>query len=210
MYALGWLAAIFVELIVLSITQNIILLGILIITFGFLFLDVLRHGHAASLKGVIAAAVYCFIWGALLLFEPMIKNTDFLGEKYGAVVFTLGLGLLFLIMGLYTTVFKMFCCSQKVPAVVAGAVEYSGRNGSVYSPKFAFLYDGRKYCVASGESFSKRKIQKKFQEGKACFIWVNPKNPRDISVGKGIGKGSFSMLFMGVAGVAVGVWIILQ
>lgn len=200
MYAIGWLAVIFIEMIMMSFMDDkTVMVGVLIFTFGLLFLSCLLHGDAASRKSVAVITVYAMVWGGLFIAAPVMSEITSLGDDYPGYVLAIGMGLMFFLIGIYTGIAKFILCRKKVSAIFIEAVAYrSGRGQVVYTPKFSFRYNGRNYCNTSGETHSARKIERKYKNGETYSIYINPKNPNNIRANSRIGGTSLLLMGMGL------------
>lgn len=178
-------------------TQNVILLGILIITFGLLFLSCLIQGYAANQNGVKFMFVFCMIWGGLLLLKPIMSEL-LKCRDYGVYVFVLGFSLMFLLLGIYTGIIKIKQCTEKITATYEGSVAYRSKSITHYTPQFCFQYRGRTYHNTTGELFTKRKINKKFIVKNQYQIYLNPHNPYMICVRRRMGWGALLMILIGI------------
>ncbi len=61
MYILIILAALLLELILMCVLEDFLLMGIMILTIGFLILFSALKGHAKIKKAAVLMAVYCFV-----------------------------------------------------------------------------------------------------------------------------------------------------
>lgn len=126
-----------------------------------------------------------------------------------AYVFVLGLGLVLIICGIYMGIIKKLQCSQKVSAAYRGAQSYTVNGHTTYTPAFAFDFEGKHYSNTSGETFSGRKIQRKFQEGKQYDIYVDPRNPNSFCVSRSIEKSCVLLIVLGILFMCVPIWAML-
>lgn len=197
MYVFGWLAAIFIEFVIMAIIDEFFMMGVIIITFGLLFLSCLFHGDAASKVGLILMALYALVWGGLICVTPLVlKYTDW-NRMYGGYVLMTGFAMMFILLGLYTGLLKVIQCTERVEAIYVGADEHRVKGNTSYTPKFAFERNGRTYCNTTGQTYSRRKI-KKFAEGESYSIYINPKNPNNMCVGRAPSGSSWLLICMGL------------
>lgn len=195
MYIIGWTAAIIIEILIACMTQEFIWLGIMIVTVGFMLLACLLHGHAKIRSALIALITYCMIWGFVMIsLSLIIKITDRF-DDYDVCAFMVGLGIIFAAGGLYMGIIKKLQCNVKISAVYTGAQAYTVKGHTTYTPAFSFKYKGNSYSNTSGESFSKRKIESRFQVGSSYDIFINPENPNSLCVSRKL-EGSWILVIM--------------
>ena len=207
MFVLWWLLIIFIELFILMHTQNVILAGILIITFGLMFLSCYLKGFAANKRAVITMILYCFVWGGLLCVSPLVDTYTVWGDTYVMHVWTGGFGWMFLLLGIYMGVIQNIKCKEKIEAVYMGGQAYSGRGGvKQYSPQFSYSRNGRTFSNITGHTYSQRKLNKKFQVGNTYQIYMDPENPLTIREHKRIGSSSVLLMVMGVIVIGIPFW----
>lgn len=193
------LIAIFLEILFMFMVKEVFCFGIIILTFGFIFIACLYHDLAVNKNVVKIMAVFCMIWGSLVLLSPIISHSldiDFLTEY----IFIYGLGLMFILLGIYIGFVKIFFCNQKVSAEFIGVVPYRIRSFTHYTPQFKVRYDHRTYTNTTGEVYSKRKINKKFKIGEKYQVYIDPKKPQSICVKR---SPSFSSLLMIIIGISL-------
>ncbi len=197
MYVFWWLAAIFIEFVIMAIIDEFFMMGVIIITFGLLFFSCLFHGDAASKVGLIVSALYALVWGGLICVTPLVlKYTDW-NRMFGGYVLMIGFAMMFILLGIYTGPLKVLQCAEKIEATYVGADEYRVKGRTSYTPKFAFEKNGRTYCNATGQSYSKRKI-KKFTEGEKYTVYINPQNPNNMCVGRWPSGSSWLLICVGL------------
>lgn len=198
MSTLIWLGAIIAEVMIVYVLDNPLWMwGIIIVTFGILFWDCLHHGYANQKKTVGGMSIYCFAWGGLVLLasyaEDRIDFCDLTGY-----VFLYGFGLMFILLGIYMGIAKVIGCNTKIMGKYTGATAYRSRNVTLYTPGFVYEYKGKRYKNTSGETFSRRKIEKMFQQGGSYPIYIDAKHPESFLVRRRIGKSAMLMLVIGV------------
>lgn len=203
MYILKWMGLIIIAMLLGCLTGEIFFLGVVVAAFGFLFVSCIRHGAALSKTGVVVMAVYCFIWGSLLLAEPLVDYYLDIGGNYSLYVVAMGIGLIFLLLGSYMGIIKKFMCSRRVEAQFIGAATYKLKGIRHYTPRFSFRYNGKCYSNTTGEMYSERRLEKKFRKGKSYTIYVNPKNPNTICMKKLPSWSSVLLMFLGILFIMV-------
>lgn len=197
MSALIWLGVIIAEVIIGQIIGNPLWIwGIVIVTFGALFWDCLQHERAVDSKAVGAMSIYCFAWGGLVLAAVYAEHRFWIYDLTG-YVFLYGFSFMFILLGIYMGIVKVIRCNTKVMAQYTGATACHSKSVTLYTPGFAYEYEGTTYKNTSGETFSKRKIEKMFQWGVTYPIYINPNNPASFLVRRRIGKSAVCMLVLG-------------
>ena len=76
---------------------------------------------------------------------------------------------------------------------------YSGKGVTSYSPKFKYTFDNNSYDVYAIDTYSYKKLNRKFKFEESYMIYINPKKPTIICAGKRIG----GLLFV-IYGLLVG------
>lgn len=196
MGVLVWLLIIMIEMIFLS-NESMITVAILSFTFSGMFLWCLLKGFAANKRGVIGCILFTFIWGILLVLDPLVeKYTDF-EAKYRVIVFAGGVTSIFLILGLYTALNELFLCKLKIEGTYVDCHKYGQGMKASYSPEFCYKVGSKTYNVTSNVSYSKRKICK-YEVGQNYPIWVNENRPMTFVLERKLSKGTLSILIMGI------------
>ncbi|MBP3459080.1 MAG: hypothetical protein J6K58_07710 [Lachnospiraceae bacterium] len=198
-----WLIAIGVEIVIMCIMQETVWLGIVIITVGFMFHSCFLHGNVQKRKKHkhIFMTGYCFLWGAcivgLYIADRIVGGMDAY-EKYAVVI---GLGLVLVLFGVSLMAEKLQCRLKKRAVYKETARFYNNtRHTSRYSPVFIYDYEGGHHSCTSWETFSsEEKIRKKFQIGEQYDIYINPKNPQNFVLSRGIEKKAVVIILMGIA-----------
>lgn len=203
MYILKWIGLIIAAMLLLCFSSEIFFWGVVVAAFGLLFLSCLKHGAALSKGGVKLMAIYCFVWGGLLMIEPLVDYYLSSGELYSAFVFAGGMGLVFLLLGIYMGIVKKLKCSRRVAAQFVGAAAYKPKGIRYYTPRFSFRYDGKCYSNTTGEIYSERQIKKKFHKGQSYTIYVNTKNPNVICLKRFPGWSSVLLMVLGILFIMV-------
>lgn len=206
MYVFSWLVAILIEFIILAITGEIAMMGVIIITFGIMFLTCLLKGQAADRRALIVAMVYTFLWGGALCLDPLVRGTYDWGVRFTTFAFAGGMGGCFISLGLYSGLIKVLTCTERVEAVYIGASVYKVKTSESYSPMFEYKRNNQVFRNSTGESFSKRKLEKTFQVGNTYQIYLNPKNPLSMCVNRRISGASILVMWLGIMFVLVGIY----
>lgn len=199
--SLIFLVIIAIEIIFMYITGKPHMFGLAVITFGLWMLFLLLNKKALNKKAVIIVVTYCMIWGILLVITGIQEEQHpTSGRPFGAFVyvFALGIGVIFLWVGIWVSMWNVLKCTKKIDATFDCAVAEYFRKRVYYTPQFSFTYQGRKYCNISGEIFSERKIKQNFQGGETYNIYINPKDPKDFCVQRKINGGGIVMVCMGI------------
>lgn len=185
------------ELIIACIFKETIMLGIMIITLGFLFLFCIIKGYAKIKGALIFVTVYCFLWGIGMTGLSFAGKLNRSFKDYDMILFAAGLGCTFAGTGIYMGIIRKFQCSYRMSARYNGAQVYRVKIHTTYTPSFSFTYKGERYSNTSGECFSERKLNKRFQKGKSYPIYINPKNPNSLCVSRIITKEWILLIILG-------------
>lgn len=172
--------------------------GIMIITLGFLLLFCIIDGNVKIKGAAIVMTVYCFLWGLGMTGLSIAGklNKDF--KDYDGILLMTGVGFICFIMGIYMGIIRKFQCSHRISAHYNGARANTVRGHTTYTPEFSFTYNGEHYLNTSGECFSKRKLNKRFQIGESYPIYINPKNPNCLCVSRMITKEWIFLIVLGI------------
>ena len=198
MYILAGFSALLVEFIITCITRDSIMVGIMIITLGFLFLFCALRGYAKIKGAVIVMTVYCLLWGVGMTCCSLIEKITGDFRNYDMILFSAGLGCAFAGMGIYMGIIKKLQCSRRISARYDGAQAYRVKLHTAYTPLFSFTYEGKHYSNTTGEGFSAGKLNKRFQKGKSYPIYINPKNPNSLCVSRIITFEWILLILLGV------------
>lgn len=205
-FVLWFLAVIFVEFIIMGLTNNIVVAGVIIITFGLLFLVCKRKGLAMDVGALVAATIYCFVWGGLICVSPLMYKYTPWGVRYTTFVWAGGFGFMFLSFGIYEGIGKFRKCTERIEATYVGAAVHRGRRSVQYSPQFAYRRNGKDYQNTTGVTYSKRKLNRKFQLGKIYQIWIEPTNPYKICFERKLEGSPALMVGLGIGCLLVGIF----
>ena len=198
MYIIGWAIAIFAELILAFVLKDFILLGFMVVTFGGMFLACLLHGDVKIRNMVIFMTGYCFLWGILIIGASVLYRMTGAFYGYDICIFMLGFGVALLLCGITMGVVKKVRCNRKISATFQGAQTYTVGVHTAYTPVFDFQYEGSHYSNTSGETFSKRKIQKKYRTGEQYDIYIDPRNPNSFCVRKKMEGTDLLLVLLGL------------
>lgn len=198
MYIAIGLIALLVELIIACILKDFIMLGIIIITIGFLFLFCTIKGYAKIKGAVIFMTVYCFLWGMGMTGLSIAGKLNKAFKDYDIVLFVAGLGFTCAGIGIYMGIIRKFQCTHRISARYNGAQVYTVKTHTTYTPQFSFTYNGEHYYNTSGECFSERKLNKRFQKGKSYPIYINPQNPNCFCISRMINKEWILLIILGI------------
>lgn len=198
MYIAIGLLIFLIEIIIACIIKDFIMLGIMIVTLGFLLLFCIIKGDVKIKGAVIVMAVYCFLWGMGMIGLSIAGklNKDF--KDYDVILLVTGVGFTCFILGIYMGIIRKFQCSHRISARYNGAQANTVRGHTTYTPEFSFIYKGEHYSNTSGECFSVRKLNKRFQAGKSYPIYINPKNPNCLCVSRMITKEWIFLIVLGI------------
>lgn len=198
MYIAIGLLIFLIEIIIACIIKDFIMLGIMIITLGFLLLFCIINGNVKIKGAAIVMTVYCFLWGIGMTGLSIAGklNKDF--KDYDVILLVTGVGFTCFILGIYMGIIRKFQCSHRISARYNGAQANTVRGHTTYTPEFSFTYQGEHYSNTSGECFSKRKLNKRFQIGESYLIYINPKNPNCFCVSRMITKEWIFLIVLGI------------
>ena len=116
--------------------------------------------------------------------------------------------LLFCIVTFSELLIRYRKCTHPIPATYVSFTERSHRGIHHYFPTFSFYYNGQSFEVTSFIHYSKRKLNKLFEENNTYEVFINPQDPHQctdkrrypVSVVVGI---VFCVLFLVFTTVAV-------
>lgn len=188
----------FVEMIIACILKDFIMLGIMIITIGFLFLFSTIKGDAKIKGAVIFMTVYCFLWGIGMTGLSIAGKFNRSFKDYDIVLLFAGMGFTCAGIGIYMGIIRKFQCTHRISACYDGAQAYTVKAYTAYTPQFSFTYNGEHYSNTSGECFSERKLNKRFQKGKSYSIYISPQNPNCLCVSRMINKEWILLIILGI------------
>lgn len=198
MVMLGLLIAGIVEVIIGSITKDFIWFDIIILTIGFLFLECYRQKRVKIQKAFIFFTAVWFLWGASMLGFTVVEKRTGLYDNYDYHILMLGIGILIMGYGIYAGIIKKLQCNYKISAKYMGPYAYTIKGHTSYTPSFSFEYHGVVYSNTSGEVFSKRKLEKKFQIGEEYEIYIDPKEPNSLLINRRIGISWLFCMLLGM------------
>lgn len=188
--------------ILMIITNEIVFFGIAALCIGMLFIYLKVKGPAAAPVALTVAGIYAIVWGILIITAPIIKQYSFLEQTsmgYEGCIFTEGLAGMFLSIGVYQGIAKAILCREKVSAIYVGAIEHRSRRGiKLYEPKFSYTYKEQRYRMSTGECFGRRKLNRRYQNSKACTVFLNPSNPEVICTRRYPQAGAVLMICLGL------------
>ena len=140
MYIAIGLLIFLIEIIIACIIKDFIMLGIMIITLGFLLLFCIINGNVKIKGAAIVMTVYCFLWGLGMTGLSIAGklNKDF--KDYDGILLMTGVGFICFIMGIYMGIIRKFQCSHRISAHYNGARANTVRGHTTYTPEFSFTY----------------------------------------------------------------------
>lgn len=191
-----------VSLFVNSFFQNIFFLGFSFALLGLSILLFLLAKRAVIKTGAIIASCYFIIFGLLIAFSEMIGDYFHMGDMFIKYVMCFGMGGIFLGTFLMNLV-KVFVCRTKVMAVYQGAERMKVKAFTGYVPRFHYTYKENNYDNTTGELYSHRKLERKFQIGKSYEIYTSEKNPYVIYTHRKLKGNDLLLLIFGVLFVLV-------
>ena len=180
------------------------IIGILFLGLGLLFFYLIVRGKAAIKSVAIIMDFYFTVSGVLIIAAFLSQNISlqwfFLFSCSGGFC---------ILVGCYNCQRKMFSCKEETEALYSGRSSYYG-NAAVtrYSPIFQYEFQGQKYEGQSGETFSERQIEKKFQIGKTYTIYLDKKQPCSFVTLRRLQGSDIFLIVIGILILSVGIGII--
>lgn len=167
--------AIILCLILYVFTKNILFISLSFLCAGAASLLSAARNLTASRAEALVYGILFLIYGILIMTIP--AGNDLFGYRYPGYIISWGLGVLFMTV-LVFRVMKLFICRTAIDAAYIGASEHvTGKGVSYYIPRFRYHFQNGSYENISGESLSRRKLQRRFQIGSTYTIYINEKNP---------------------------------
>lgn len=194
-----WLIGIGVLSILVGIfTERIIFMGICFLCIGAGVLYMVWEGMAAVKSAAIVEGVYFVVLGILISITDVIQDRYGTGGIYSAFVVGLGIGILLIGVSIFNVV-KRFLCNIRVEGTYLGANRQQSKSVVQYVPRFSFSYEGKQYENTSGETYSKKKIHKKYEVGGKYPIFISAKRPNMFRTKMGVQIGDVMMIVLGLA-----------
>ncbi|HKM34625.1 MAG TPA: hypothetical protein VJY54_07770 [Lachnospiraceae bacterium] len=191
-----------VSLVTTAFTKDILFLGSSFALLGFSILLFILAGSAVIMIGAIIVCSYFIIFGLLLAFSEMIGDYLQIGDEFTKYVLCFGMGGIFLGTFLMNVI-KLFACSTEVSAVYQGAERMKVKAVTKYVPRFCYTYKGSNYENTTGEVYSLRKLEKKYQIGESYEIYASEKNPNVFYSQRKLKGTDLILLFLGVLFIMV-------
>lgn len=170
------------------------LIGILLIFLGVLSFFAAIKGMSINNKVSYVIAVMLCIVGAL------VCVFDFYGEidlRSRFLVFNMGL-----VLAGYDSykIYRRLKCTKEVEGIYIGSsVSLDYKICKLYSPEFRIeLNNGGYYKNDTGESFSKKYIDRTFKKGKRYKVYINPGDSYDITFKRYVCLNDMSSLILGI------------
>lgn len=201
MIILIWIIVFILLVLFASVTQNMLFLGMALISIGLLFFFLKMKGMALATRAVCNVGIYACLWGALTIAASMANSA------YEGWIFAEGFGGMFLLLGIYQGFVKAVVCREKAAAVYLGAKLRGTGVGTYYEPLFSFKYQNRQYQRTTGEIFRRRKLKKRYQAGREYTIYINPQNPNIICTKRYPSGASVLMICLGIVYLATPFWM---
>lgn len=200
------LIALIIELLMFCFISEveIVHIGILFITFGFVLLGADRMNAAKPGKdrAVLIITIYTFVSGFLLIFSKDIDKwvdtmlqKDFETEVFLFMSIFTGI---FLSLGIYKGFAESIHCTKRVVGTYAGASKVGSHKGrGLYCPQFTYRYNNKNYSSIANDVYKERELRRFEQKGQVK-IWINPNEPYQSVVSKMPNRQSRLILLMGV------------
>ena len=122
---------------------------------------------------------------------------------FGMFVFLVGFGILMIWLSIDQGFLQRDRCTTIIKAECVD-IKYSKVG---YHPRFSYEWNGESYVGDVQRYASKRKTKKRYVVGNEYEILINPNNPHEIRVDFKIGISNIFMLLMGIAMVALPIYI---
>lgn len=184
-------------LLVAVFSNSLLFLGISFLCIGVGILLFVLDGKALVKIGAICSGVSFSILGILIALTDFVEERFGCGEQYAGFVIGLGIGILMIAAGIFN-ITKRFLCNRKVEGTYLGANRQQSRSMVQYIPRFSFSFQGKTYENTSGETYSRRKINRKYEAGKQYPIYVSEKNPNMFRTKQGIQPGDILLILLGL------------
>lgn len=94
-------------------------------------------------------------------------------------------------------------CTYKIEAVYIDYNRYTSKGISCYSPVFDYDYEGVHYSRQTIESYSFKKLNKLFEQGRQYYIFINPSMPECCITTKKVSRKFIFCAILGVIFIAV-------
>lgn len=161
-------------------TQNMIFLGIAILSIGLLILYYyIKSNVLANPLFGLFIGTYLTIWGILTIAVPII-NSDYVGW-----VISEGFAGIILGCSIYMGIILPLTCKQNVTATYVGAQTIRTRYGiKMYAPIFSYTYQDCQYESVTTKTFGLKKLNKKYVEGQHYPIYIDSKHPKIIRINR--------------------------
>lgn len=103
------------------------------------------------------------------------------------------------IIAFCTAVYRVSNCNTQIWGTYFSCQRYSGNKGfTYYAPIFRYHYKGVEYQRQTNETYSLKKLNKKFVYGQMYPIWINENAPEAFMTSKRIQPGFVITLFAGI------------
>lgn len=158
-------------------TQNTVFLGVAILSIGLLLFYYRIKGKTAAdpIVGYFIG-IYTTIWGIATITISIINPTSIgwvLSEGFAGIL---------LFASIYMGIITPLTCNKLITATYTGAQSVKQRYGVTYAPQFSYTYEDCPYESLPTETFSKRKLEKHYQEGETYPIYLNIRHPKVICI----------------------------
>lgn len=155
---------------------HILVTGAGLLFLGTSLLIIFLEKRNAGFSSLLAAIVYCFLFGAALMITGVIEMDSEETSLYSSYVGTIGAGLFFLGAGVIRIIKKLHL-SIKVEGTFLGANRRQSGNTVVYMPRFSYRFEDNDYETVSDEYYSYKSVYRRYEVGKSYPIHISPKEP---------------------------------
>lgn len=170
-------------------------IGIILIIIGIGILMLISSKDTKSGRVLLIGIGLPFFLMGLAIFAgslPVMQDYFPWKNNMAAAIFMIGMGLIFLWVGIYFTIMQTVFCRKKVLGRYLGYNRQEmQRGGHIYQLMFLYEFQGKTYQgLGLDLRFSKKKIEKNYLIGASYDIFVNPGNPGLFCVKRGV-KGVY-------------------
>ena len=113
------------------------------------------------------------------------------------------LGLVLAAMGLWGVI-STLRCRLPIDAVCVDSVAISSQGMKTYAAVFAYTHEGKEYCQASFQSFSRQRLRSRFRLQETYRVYIDPQNPARVAVDRTPQMTQWMLMVLGVVMIAVG------
>ncbi|MCM1494639.1 MAG: DUF3592 domain-containing protein [Bacteroides sp.] len=182
-------------------------IGIILMIMGIGILMLLFSKDTKSGRVLLIGVGLSFFLMGLAIFAgslPVMQDYFPWQKNTAAAIFVIGMGLLFLWVGIYFIIMQTAFCREKVRGRYLGYERQEmQRGGHIYQLMFLYEFQGEAYQgLGLDLRFSKKKIEKQYLIGTSYDIFVNPGSPGLFCVKRGVKGVHLLWLLLGILCIA--------